>query len=286
MAPLFATSLDLRVVKGTLAKPTIQDPGLAVLIERGRRHEQGYLEHLKGNGFAVASIDGVGVDATSVAQTLAAMKFGMPVIAQPALQSGQWGGRADVLLRVEKPSKLGDWSYEVADTKLAQETKGGTILQLSLYSDLLATAQGIPPEKMYVVTPETDYVPEAYRVADFAAYYRRARRRLEEVVASDADDTLYPDLNPHCEVCRWRLHRDGKRRADDHLSLVAGISKAQIGELNKRDVTSTAALATLPLPLHGSPSAAQRIPMRECASKPASRSMADIKAAQFTKPCR
>jgi predicted RecB family nuclease len=249
----YLTNLDLKVVKGAMAKPSIQDPGLAVLIERGRRHEQGYLERLKGNGLAVASIDGVGVDATSVAQTLAAMKSGVPVIAQAALQSGQWGGRADVLLRVEQPSKLGDWSYEVADTKLAQETKGGTILQLSLYSDLLTTAQGNPPEKMYVVTPETDYVPEAYRVADFAAYYRSARRRLEEVVASDADDTLYPDPNPHCEVCRWRLHCDGKRRADDHLSLVAGISKAQIGELNKHDVTSTAALARLPLPLQWKP---------------------------------
>ena len=247
------TNLDLKVVKGTLAKPTIQDPGLDVLIERGRRHEQGYLEHLQRNGLTLTSIDGVGVDPTSVGQSLAAMKTGAPVIAQTALQSGQWGGRADVLLRVEKPSKLGDWSYEVADTKLAQETKGGTILQLSLYSDLLATAQGIPPEKMHVVTPETDYVPETYQTADFAAYYRRTRRRLEEAVASDDDDTLYPDPNPHCEVCRWRLHCDGKRRADDHLSLVAGISKAQIGELNKHDVPSTVALAKLPVPLQWKP---------------------------------
>jgi uncharacterized protein len=32
---------------------------------------------------------------------------------------------------VETPSALGVWSYEVIDTKLARETKGGTILQLS-----------------------------------------------------------------------------------------------------------------------------------------------------------
>jgi len=249
----YLTNLDLKVVKGTLAKPTIRDPGLDLLIERGQRHEQSYLEHLKGNGLAITSIEGVGVEATSVAQTLAALKAGVPVIAQAALQSGQWGGRADVLLRVEKPSQLGNWSYEVVDTKLAQETKGGTILQLSLYADLLTTAQGIPPEMAYVVTPETDYVPEAYRVADFAAYYRRVRRRLEEAVVSDANEALYPDPNPHCEVCRWRLHCEGKRRADDHLSLVAGISKAQIGELNKHDVASTAALAILPLPLQWRP---------------------------------
>ena len=63
----YLTNLDLKVVKGTLAKPMIQDPGLDVLIERGRRHEQGYLEHLQRNGLTVTSIDGVGVDATSVA---------------------------------------------------------------------------------------------------------------------------------------------------------------------------------------------------------------------------
>src|SRR5260370_14536922 len=89
----YLTNLDLKVVKGTLAKPTIRDPGLDLLIERGRRHEQGYLEHLKGNGLAITSIDGVGVDATSVAQTLAAINAGVPVIAQAVLQSSQWGGR-------------------------------------------------------------------------------------------------------------------------------------------------------------------------------------------------
>ena len=48
--------------------------------------------------------------------------------------------------RVEKPSNLGSWSYEVIDTKLARETKGNTILQLCLYSDLLADTQKLSPE--------------------------------------------------------------------------------------------------------------------------------------------
>jgi hypothetical protein len=33
----YLTNLDLKVVKGILVKPTIRDPGLDVLIERGRR---------------------------------------------------------------------------------------------------------------------------------------------------------------------------------------------------------------------------------------------------------
>jgi uncharacterized protein len=54
-----------------------------------------------------------------------------PIIVQGALASGRWSGRTDILKRVETPSALSVWSYEVIDTKLARETKGGTILQLS-----------------------------------------------------------------------------------------------------------------------------------------------------------
>jgi len=40
-----------------------------------------------------------------------------------------------------------EWSYEVLDTKLARETKAATVLQLSLYSQLLEHAQGCAPGK-------------------------------------------------------------------------------------------------------------------------------------------
>lgn len=60
------------------------------------------------------------------------MVRGDAVIVQAALQDGHWSGRADVLRRVEIPSGLGAWSYEVTDAKLARETKGNTVLQLSL----------------------------------------------------------------------------------------------------------------------------------------------------------
>lgn len=249
----YLTQLDLKVVRGTLPKPACYDPTLEVLIERGRRHELAYLDYLRGQGLEVTTIAGVGIDAASVAATLSAMKKGVPVIAQAALQSGQWSGRADVLLRVEKPSKLGAWSYEIADTKLSQDTKGSTLLQLSLYAHLLADAQGDPPDTVYVVTPETGFEPQAYRVADFAAYYRWVRRRLETAVTNGTDAGLYPEPTTHCEICRWREDCDGKRRSDDHLSLVAGISKSQIGELGKHAIETTVTLAALPLPLPWKP---------------------------------
>jgi predicted RecB family nuclease len=249
----YLTGLDVAVANGTLAKPFIRDPVLEVLAERGALHEQGYIDHLEANGLSVAAIDGVGVDSSVVAQTLEAMKAGAQIIVQGALQVAHWSGRADILRRVEKPSHLGSWSYEVVDTKLARETKGSTVLQICLYSELLAAAQKRVPEFAYVVTPGSDFQPEAFRITDYAAYYRRVKGSLERAVTSEADIQSYPDPNPHCDVCRWRLHCDEKRRADDHLCLVAGISKSQIGELKRHGITTTANLAAVPLPLPWKP---------------------------------
>lgn len=46
---------------------------------------------------------------------------------------------------------FGDYSYEVIDTKLARQAKPAFVVQLCLYSDLLARLQGRPPERMHVV---------------------------------------------------------------------------------------------------------------------------------------
>src|SRR5262252_369667 len=77
----YLTHLDLSAIGGTLAKPAPHAPGLDVLIERGLRHERGYLAHLAESGLAVTSIEGVGVNAKSVGETRAAMEAGAPAIA-------------------------------------------------------------------------------------------------------------------------------------------------------------------------------------------------------------
>jgi uncharacterized protein len=243
------TELDLKVANGDLVKPRVWDPVLAAIAERGALHEHAFINHIKANGTPVTEISGVGVDAASVAATTQAMYRGAPIIVQGALRVGCWNGRADVLRRIETPSRFGSWSYEVIDTKLARETKGNTVLQISLYSELLSETQGTTPDTAYVVVPGTNYSPETYRIADYAAYYRYVRASLERAIELQDSSSAYPEPIEHCEICRWRRHCDERRRADDHLSLVAGISKSQIGELSRRGIASTAALAGMPLPL-------------------------------------
>ena len=247
------TDLDIAVATGALGKPKVWDPLLQLLWERGARHEKAFVDHLKSQGFGVTLIEGIGVDDQAVGQTRDAMAAGDEVIVQGAFRLNGWVGRTDVLRRVETASELGNWSYEVIDTKLARETKGGTVLQLCLYADLVTSVQGTRPTFSYVVAPWSDFVPQIYRMDDYLAYYRRVRNSLEAAIGEHEGGEIYPDPKEHCDTCRWQDRCDKRRRADDHLSLVAGITKVHIDELTRHGVETTAALATMTLPMTWKP---------------------------------
>jgi predicted RecB family nuclease len=247
------TDLDVEALQGKIERRYFHDPLLDILTERGNRHEKDYLAHLTAKGYDVVRIPGAGVAPGVAEQTLSMMKAGVPIIAQGALLNGTWSGRADILRRVNTPSVFGDWSYDVIDTKLARETKAGTVLQLSLYSDLLSLTQGVAPECMHVVTPGSGFERQSFRTAAFAAYYRYVKRRLEQSLAQRVGIDTYPDPKEHCDICSWRVNCDARRRLDDHLCLVAGITKIQIAELKRHSIDSTAKLARAPVPLPWKP---------------------------------
>jgi uncharacterized protein len=247
------TLLDRAVAAGALEKPRIWDPLFITLLERGARHEQEFVDHLRSKGFDVTMIDGVGVDPTAVCKTRNAMVRGDPIIVQGAFHSGAWVGRTDVLRRIADPSALGPWSYEVIDTKLARETRGGTILQLCLYADMVEIVQGTAPTFGYVVAPWSDYEAQVFRIGDFAAYYRQVRRSLETFIAASENGGSYPEPKDHCEICHWQERCSARRRADDHLCLVAGMSKLHTVELRQQGIATATELAHVPLPLPWKP---------------------------------
>jgi uncharacterized protein len=245
--------LDSAVAKGALVQPNVWDPLLQILWERGSVHEQNYVEHLLNTGLKVVRIAGVDVTDEATSGTLAAMRKGTHVIVQGALAYQGWVGRADILRRVEVPSTLGEWSYEAVDTKLARQTKAGAILQLCVYSELLTQMQGLAPKYMFVIAPWSDFEPQIYRYADYAAYFRRVKNGLLKSLTQQPPQETYPDPIEHCDICRWRNRCNGRRRQDDHLCLVAGISKLQVNELKQRGIATVQALASMALPLNWKP---------------------------------
>ncbi len=258
------TSLDLSVARGLRKAPEWRAPDLYVIQELGLRHEAAFLDFLRDEGLAVTDLHSIDNEAESLLETRRCMKAGAELIAQGTLQIGRWFGRPDVLRKVPKPSRLGEWSYEAYDCKLASETKATTILQLALYSALLAEIQGSEPEFMHVVPPGKTFEAESYRCAEYAAYYRYVRARLEKFCDDGHGDPTYPEPCAHCEICRWFRECDGQRRADDHLSLVAGITRLQRDQLERWDTPTMARLAGFPIPLrerpaHGSKEAYERV---------------------------
>ncbi len=231
------TQLNRLVALDKQKKPYRNDPSLEVLIHRGMEHEAAYVEFLNQKGLSAVNLKGQSLQAT-----LDAMASGVDVIVQARLEGEQWMGFADILLKVQCKSKFGNWAYEVQDTKLAQNTRAATILQLCLYTDLISNLQQSTPEKMYVVKPGDDFPTEEYRFADFHAYYRQAKKNFVTIMAGPELAT-YPDPVEHCGVCRWWSVCDKKRHVDDHLSLVAGIRTLHIEELKKQNIDTLEKLA-------------------------------------------
>jgi uncharacterized protein len=259
------TYLELAVARGEQRAPEWRAPDLRIIQQLGFDHEARYLKHLAGQGLEVLNLDRTGSESAIVDATLAAMHRGVAVIAQGALRSGRWFGRPDVLFRVDKPSAaFRSWSYEAHDCKLARETKATTILQLSLYSELLGEIQGVEPDEMRVIAPGTTFSGQRYRVAEYAAYYRYVKRQLERATANGNDAGTYPEPCEHCDICRWFQECDQRRRADDHLSLVAGIRSQQRTQLEAWDRNTVEKLAEMPIPLqekplHGSREGIERV---------------------------
>ena len=246
------TNQDISAAAGTAVRPIRYSPVIEALRERGLAHEAEYKQHLIEQKLEVVHAAGH--------ETLDLMKSGVDVIYQARLGDETWSGIADFLVKVHTAGSLGDWSYEAIDTKLAKETKGGTVLQLCVYSFLLSKLQGVVPERMHVITPGNNFLPIEYRVAEYAAYFRLMESGIVKFLA-DRQDT-YPEKVAHCDICSWWPECETRRRADDHLCYVAGITSRQIKELDEHGVSKLGELAGLddiPAPSTGTAASLTRV---------------------------
>lgn len=237
----------LAIAREERGKPQpAEDPYAELIRARGLDHEREQLGILAEElgGYEDLSTGVIPRDPAAIGaaaeRTAAAMRGGAPLIFQATFFDGTWQGRADFLRRVATPSNLGEHSYEVIDTKLARRVKPQTVHQLLLYSRLLAEVQGTEPERAHVILGDGSREPIHLR--RFAALHRHVARSLERMVGDPARAT-YPEPVEHCPICALARECHGRRRADDHLSLVARATRTRRERLDDLGFETVAALA-------------------------------------------
>ena len=139
---------------------------MEILIRRGFQHEETVL---KGFNEATGGVFQVSQGDDRYQDTIQAMRAGHRVIYQAALQRDVFAGYADFLVRVERPSGLGNHSYEVCDAKLAHSAKPSFVIQLCCYADSLECIQGLRPDHITVLLGNGSQA--RFRTDDFFFYY-------------------------------------------------------------------------------------------------------------------
>lgn len=234
--------------RGSREPAVVEEDAQAELIKRkGIDHERACLralEALHGPAFVVPG----GPRLARLAVTRDAMAAGAPLITQAALGDDTWIGYADFLVRIDKPGGHWAWSYEPWDAKLARTARPDHVMQITLYGDFLAGAQGRVAEQGALMLgtgdPAVPYAVETFRLAEFRHYVRHAARRLELFAAEPPTD-LPPEPCSHCGKCEWLQTCETHWEETDHLSRVAGITRSQRGRLVAAGVPTMASLGAL-----------------------------------------
>jgi predicted RecB family nuclease len=228
------TSLELAVARGQLEKPFRLNPQADLIRAKGDEHEARYLEELRDEGRDIVEVD-LASDfdwQRAARQTEDAMRAGREVIYQAVFVDGAWRGLADFVMR--QP----DSTYQSVDTKLARHTRPAHILQLCFYTEQIARIQGSWPRKMSVVTGTGEV--ERFRPDDYLAFYRRLRSRF--LAAVENGGRTYPYPVEHCSLCDFLSLCKQQWADDDHLVLVAGISRSQVERLSVGGIETLEAL--------------------------------------------
>ena len=256
------TELDLKRLNGWDKKPKDADDATQLIQNYGDRHEREYLQELIQSGLSVVQIDKDAPLEIQLQRTDEALRSGADVIFQATLIQPPFIGYADFFIKVPGQSKLGDYHYEVIDTKLAKSSRGKFVMQLCLYAEMLAEIQGVMPKRLHIVLGKLD--PEEARLKgldpnrsnttelqtrDYYDYFKVTKKHFLNYIAKLEQHpptvATLPERVKACDLCGWADHCSSYWSETDHLSQVAGIRKDQIIKLNSSGVHTMKALSQL-----------------------------------------
>jgi predicted RecB family nuclease len=202
----------------------------------GDKHERAYLEELKTSGLSVCDLRFT----RSPHATLQAMQEGHAVIYQASLEDGEFDGISDFLFRTPGQSKLGDYLYEVWDTKLARTAKPYHAIQVCCYAEMLESLQGVQASHAGIILGNGKQ--SRLELSRYKHYYNALKRAFLEMHRT-FDPNAPVEIPIRGEFRHWTGYIEKMRKDRDDLTLVAGIRSSQIRRFHDAGITSTESLA-------------------------------------------
>lgn len=210
-----------------------------LLTDGGFEHERKFEEILSKQHKTVTKITGDNLQEKQD-NTIKAMQAGDNVIVQGYLSHLPFAGFADFLIKVSGKSSLGDYYYEVWDTKLAHRVKTEYLIQLCCYAEMLKEIQGVLPEYLTIALGNDQN--ERIKTIDCFAYYQAVKAAfLQE--QNKFDKTKKPHPADYKEWGQWSDYAKNLLIEEDHLFQVANIRYQQIKKLNEAGIKTLSELS-------------------------------------------
>jgi predicted RecB family nuclease len=216
-----------------------QDALSCALQQRGFAHEDQLEMSFREQDLSVVKIEGKS-NTEKLAATLSSMQQGADIIAQARLETKGFRGFADFLIKTPGDSLLGDFHYEVWDTKLSRHLKPAHAIQLCCYAEMLEAIQGERPTHITVVLGDGD--KQTLRTNDYYHYYLKLKESFL-IAQKNFNPEQMPDPADFKNWGDWSNYAENLLTEKDHLYQVANITWNQIKKLNKQGIVTMQQLA-------------------------------------------
>lgn len=181
----------------------------------------------------------------AAAATLELMRQGVDRIYQGVLLVEIGNGvsllsQPDLLTRQEGHSLLGDWLYEPTDIKLGKRPKLEYQIIAAYHAYVLAEVQGAWAEESWLILRERGrYAVDLWEVLP----------QMQDILAGCIQmmtQQQEPEVfiaRSRCSLCHWFSHCYVIAKADQHLSLLPGVTAARYVQLQALNLTTVRSLA-------------------------------------------
>jgi uncharacterized protein len=177
--------------------------------------------------------------------TLELMQQGKERISQAVLLMQTQGvtllSRPDLLVKQPGQSVFGDWIYVPTSIKLGRRPKPEYQIVAAFSAHLLAVVQGICPSNAWLILRRQD---------SYAVNLERWLPLMQDILSECLETLLLPQepevfiSRQRCGLCRWYSSCYAIASANQHLSLLPGVTPTRYRDLRTLGVTTLKSLAT------------------------------------------